>query len=85
MTSEEIIILKREFEEQKKLLLEIKSSIDALSDARMRKPLDIKEVQKMGVIGGYDRIKSLIKKGHLKVTGNGKITYESLTNYLNGI
>ncbi|MEI6122267.1 MAG: hypothetical protein WCQ95_01430 [Bacteroidota bacterium] len=42
----------------------------------------VNQLVKMGTVGGYDKIKTLIKKKLLQTTPDGKITQQSLTNYL---
>lgn len=42
----------------------------------------INELAKMKVIGGYDKIKTLISKGILQTTADGKITQKSINEYL---
>ena len=43
-----------------------------------------KAQKKYPAIGAYARIKTLINKGHLKTTSDGKIYESSIINYLNG-
>lgn len=70
----------REISQLKVGVAEIKT---ILLQNNIDKDYSVNELVKMGTIGKYTRIKSLIRKGILKTTASGSITQSEINNYLN--
>lgn len=54
-----------------------------ISTAESAKTFTVCQLAKIGTIGKYTRIKTLIRKGILKALPDGRITQKEITNYLN--
>jgi len=73
---------KQDISELKDLILHQNTLIRELAGTTADEVLSITQLEKIGCLGGYDRIKRLIRKGHLKTTPDGKITRSALNEYL---
>jgi hypothetical protein len=56
--------------------------VEKMAGTTASEVLSISQIQRMGVLGGYDRIKRLIRSGSIQSTPDGKITRSALDKYL---
>ena len=64
------------------VIAQLNDKLSLLIEVDANKVYSIHELSKMKTVGGYDKIKTLIRKEQLQTTPDGKITQRSLNEYL---
>ncbi len=63
-------------------IAQLNDKMSRLLEADSNKVYSIHELSKMKTVGGYDKIRTLVRKGKLQSTSDGKITQRAINEYL---
>jgi len=59
-----------------------KSMTENVRKEMLGRVVSVNELVKMKIVGARDRVRALIKKGHIQLTSDGKINFDSVQKYI---